>query len=92
MKRVKQILAILGIVFLIALYFITFICAITDNSGTMTAFKASVVATVIIPTLLWIYSFIYKLIKKNSDEKRQEYENAQKSSTLKDKADLNTGK
>lgn len=91
MKKTKQILAILGIILLAALYLTTLFCAIFDSSGTMTVFKASVAATIIIPTLLWIYSFIYKLIRKTSDEKRQEYEE-QKGRSLKDKASLNTRK
>ena len=65
MKKVKQILAILGIVVLVGMYGITLFCAIFDNSDTMNYLKASIVATVIVPTLLWIYTFIYKLLKKD---------------------------
>ena len=65
MKKVKQILAIVGIVLLVALYLTTLIFAITDNSDTMSMFVASVVATVIIPVLIWSYTFIFKLIKKH---------------------------
>ncbi len=63
MKKVKQILAIIGIILLVLLYLSTFICALTDSSETMRMFFGSLVATVIIPVLLWAYSFIYKLIK-----------------------------
>ena len=72
MKKVKQILAILGIVLLVSLYLVTLICAITDNSGTMQVFYASVVATIIIPVLLWAYSFIYRLIKKSNEPDESE--------------------
>ncbi|MBR4026604.1 MAG: hypothetical protein IKJ01_03465 [Lachnospiraceae bacterium] len=65
MKKVKQILAILGIVVLVGMYGITLFCAIFDNSDTMNYLKAAIVATVIVPTLLWIYAFIYKLLKKD---------------------------
>ena len=65
MKKVKQILALVGIVLLVALYLTTLIFAITDNSDTMSMFVASVVATVIIPVLIWSYTFIFKLIKKH---------------------------
>lgn len=61
MKKIKQILAICGIILLISLYIITLILAITDNSGTMNMFFASVVATIIIPVLLWAYALIYRL-------------------------------
>ena len=68
MKKVKQILALVGVILLLCLYGATLILAITDNSGTMNAFFASVVATVIIPVLLWAYSFIYRLVRGGQDK------------------------
>ena len=68
MKKIKQFLALGGVILLVALYLITLILAITDNSGTMNMFFASVVATVIIPVLLWAYSSIYRLIKRNATD------------------------
>lgn len=68
MKKVKQILAILGIVVLLSLYVITLVCAIVDNSNTMRMFQASIVASFIIPVLIWAYGFIYRLIKKSSKD------------------------
>lgn len=87
MKKVKQILAIIGIVFLVLLYLSTLICAIIDHTETMRLFQASVMATVIIPVLLWAYSFIYKLIKKNAKDQMDEMQNNSNTS-LKDKANL----
>lgn len=71
MKKVKQILALIGVILLAALYVTTLILAITDNSGTMNMFFASVVATIIIPVLIWAYTLIYRLTRgnKDSDEK-----------------------
>lgn len=87
MKKVKQILAIIGIVFLVLLYLSTLICAIIDRTETMRLFQTSVMATVIIPVLLWAYSFIYKLIKKNAKDQMDEMQNNSNAS-LKDKANL----
>ena len=87
MKKVKQILAIIGIVFLVLLYLSTLICAIIERTETMRLFQASVMATVIIPVLLWAYSFIYKLIKKNAKDQMDEMQNNANTS-LKDKANL----
>lgn len=87
MKKVKQILAIIGIVFLVLLYLSTLICAIIDRTETMRLFQASVMTTVIIPVLLWAYSFIYKLIKKNAKDQMDEMQNNSNAS-LKDKANL----
>lgn len=65
MKNVKRLLAVIGILFLVSLYIITLICAITDQSGAMRLFFASVFATILIPALIWAYSFIYRLLKKH---------------------------
>lgn len=73
MKKIKQLLALCGVILLIGLYAATLILAITDNSGTMNMFFASVVATVIIPVLLWAYSFIYRLVH-NKEHKDDETE------------------
>lgn len=68
MKKVRQTLAILGVIILVALYLLTLFAALFDSSDTMQFFFASVVATVIIPALLWAYTFIYRLIKKKTDD------------------------
>lgn len=74
MKKLKQILAILGVVLLLGLYVVTLIMAITDNTSTMSMLEASVVATILIPILMWAYSFIYRLLKKyyGSDKDKDE--------------------
>ena len=65
MKNVKRILAIIGILFLISLYAITLVLALTDDPNTMNAFRASIYCTFLIPVLIWAYTFIYKLLKNN---------------------------
>ena len=87
MKKVKQILAIIGIILLVLLYLSTLVCAIIDHTETMRLFQASILATVIIPVLLWAYSFIYKLIKKNDKEQMDEMQNNSNAS-VKNKANL----
>lgn len=64
MKKGKQILAIIGIILLVVLYLSTLVCAITDNTGTMKMFKASIFATFVISVLIWAYTFLYKLTHK----------------------------
>jgi heme/copper-type cytochrome/quinol oxidase subunit 2 len=67
MKKIKQILAIAGALLLVGLYLATLVLAITDNSATMNVFFASIVATVIIPVLIWAYTMIYRLVNKTND-------------------------
>jgi len=72
MNKGKRILALLGVVLLLGLYGSTLVFAIIDNSDTMMMFKASVVATIMIPILIWTYTFIFKLVKKKDDDSEQE--------------------
>lgn len=70
MKKGKRILAMLGVIFLIGLYLTTLLCAIFAKENVMNLLLASVYATVIIPVLLWAYSFICRLIKKDDAQKK----------------------
>ena len=63
MKKVKQILAIIGVFVLVGLYIVS------ASENFMNMLMTSIYASVIIPVLIWAYSFIYKLIKKDSEEK-----------------------
>lgn len=69
MKNIKRILAVLGAVILVGLYISTIICALSSNENYMDMLMASIYATVIIPVLIWAYSFVYKLVKKNHEQK-----------------------
>ena len=50
----KQILAIIGILLLLALYLITLIAAITDNSSSGGLFMMCLFATIAVPILIWV--------------------------------------
>ncbi|MCD8299749.1 MAG: hypothetical protein LUC41_01015 [Clostridiales bacterium] len=65
MKKAKRIIALVGVIALVALYVSTLVLAIIGSEQTMSLFIAAVVSTVILPVLIWAYSFIYQLIKKN---------------------------
>ncbi len=69
MKKVKQILAIIRVIVLVWLYISTIVWALSASENIMNMLMTSIYASVIIPVLIWAYSFIYKLIKKDSEEK-----------------------
>lgn len=78
MNKIKRILALVGVILLLALYGSTLFFAIFDNSDTMMMFKASIAATIIVPVVLWTYTLVYKLVKKddtkNQEPKQDDYE------------------
>lgn len=55
----KQIVAIAGVVLLAALYIITLIVAFVDNSASGKLFGLCLFATMAIPLLIWIYTWMY---------------------------------
>ncbi len=68
MKTIRRILAIIGIILLLALYGSTLVFALIGNPDSMLLFRAAVIATIIVPVLLWAYTFIYRLLKGQDDE------------------------
>jgi len=55
----KQVVAILGIVLLVLLYIVTLIAAFVDSSSSGRLFGACLFATIAIPLLIWIYTWMY---------------------------------
>ena len=74
MKKAKQILAILGIVLIIAVNILLVFAAGTASEDNMGTFNATIVTVVLVPVLLWVYLYFYKLIKKRSEDKELEDE------------------
>lgn len=71
MKKVKQILAILCIAFLLLLYGITFYAGITTSPAQPGLFKACIYCTITIPVFLYAYLLIYRLLKQDKAEKME---------------------
>ena len=60
----KRIAAILGIVLLLALYVITLLVAIFDRSSSGRWFMLCLIATVTVPLLIWIYTWMYGVLTR----------------------------
>lgn len=72
MQKVKQILAILGIVLILGVNILLVFTAGNANEGSTNAFNASIVAVVIVPVLLWVYLYVFKLVKKKNKDSEEE--------------------
>ena len=68
MEKVRKILAITGVVLLVALYGITIFAAFTASENSFGLFMASIAATIVIPVIIWLFTLFYKL-SHNKDEK-----------------------
>lgn len=63
----KQVVAIIGIVLLVLMYIVTLIAAIADSSASGRLFWMCLYATIVIPILIWIYTWMYgKLTQKHT--------------------------
>ncbi|MCD8118237.1 MAG: hypothetical protein LUE29_01865 [Lachnospiraceae bacterium] len=72
----SRILAVGGIAVILALYIATLFFAIFDRSETMSLFLASVVCTIVVPVLLYVYNWIYRLLKKDREDKEEQAKKA----------------
>ena len=71
MKKAKQVFAILGIVLIIGVNILLVITAFGAAEDNTNIFNAAIVTVVLVPVLLWIYLYIFKLIKKNNKDKEE---------------------
>ena len=65
MKKVKRIAALLIVIFLIAMVFVTLYCAITGSPY----FMASLFTMLVLPLLIYAYMFIYRIVKDKNEKK-----------------------
>jgi uncharacterized membrane protein YqjE len=72
MKKLKRILAIIGIVLLLGLYISTLLSAIFIPLISDDLFKVSIFSTVVIPCMLYAYMLIYKLLKDRNSNALEE--------------------
>lgn len=71
MNKWKRILAWIGIILLLLLYVCTLVSAIFVTPATQGFFKASLLATIMIPILLYGYLLVYRVIKGRNEEKEE---------------------
>ncbi len=64
MKKFRRIAAMAGVVLLLGMYAATLVSAFLATPATRELFLASVVATVMIPILLYVLQLIYRWIFK----------------------------
>ena len=68
MKKIKRILALIGVVLLICLYGSTLVFALMDSPAADGLLRASIAAPILIPVLLYAYILIARLLKKRRED------------------------
>lgn len=63
----RRVVAMIGVILLVLLYLVTLIVAIVDRSASGRLFWICLYATVAIPILIWVYTWMYgKLTRKHT--------------------------
>lgn len=68
MKNFKRILAAIGAVLLFGMYASTFLFAFIDHSKSLGLLKASIACTIILPVLLYAYTLVYRMSRRDLDD------------------------
>ena len=71
MQRLRQILAIIGIILLVGMYVLTIFAAVFDNTKTMSYLTASIAATILLPFTLCLLNIMSQNKKKDQNEKKE---------------------
>ena len=72
MKKIKQIVCILGVILLVGIYVCTLIFAITDQTQAKSWLSASLYSTVAIPIFLYAFLLITKQLDRREEKKEDE--------------------
>lgn len=67
MKKVKRILALIGVIILVGMYLLTLVVSIFESSFAQSLFFASLYCTMIVPIVIYGYELIYKIVKGKKD-------------------------
>ncbi len=63
----KQIVAMVGVILLVALYIVTLLVAIINPGESGMYFQICLVSTIVVPVLIWIYVWMYgKLTQRHT--------------------------
>ncbi|HHV11244.1 MAG TPA: ABC transporter ATP-binding protein [Clostridiales bacterium] len=68
MNKVKRISALIGIIFIAAMYILFFISAFFATEYSNGLFLACLFSTIVIPIILWFFQVFYKLAHKKDDD------------------------
>ena len=74
MKKMKRILAWIGIIVLAWLYLVTFILGVTGNESTKGLLMASIACTVIVPCLMYGMMLIAKVLGSRNQPEEEDQE------------------
>lgn len=70
-QKIKRILALLAVIIIALLYLTTLVLSFFRSEQSGELLMVSIVATVVIPVLLYIYLWLFRLLKGDEEEKEK---------------------
>ncbi len=67
MSKVKRIAAIIGLIFIISMYLISFLSALFATEYSYGLFAASIFSTIVIPIMIYVFIMVYKWVHKKDE-------------------------
>ncbi len=67
-RKIKRILALLAVAVIAFLYLATFVLSFFHSARAQELLRVSIVATVVIPVLLYIYLWLFRLFRGDEDD------------------------
>lgn len=86
MKKAKRILAIIGVILLVAMYALTLISVLIDTPYSESLFKASIFSTIAVPIFIYGVMLVYRLMKGKSEEPNSEDSKSRESESKESKS------
>ena len=71
MKRIRQILALVGVAALLGMYIITLILGITASPATQGMLMASLMCTILIPIILYAMMLVARVLENKEEQEEK---------------------
>ncbi len=68
MNKLKRILALLGVILILAMYGSTMVFALMDSPNAGNMLMASIYCTIVVPVFLYAVSLVTRILKKRKEE------------------------
>lgn len=68
MKKLQRILALAGILLLLAMYGSTLVFALSGSDNAAGCFKASLYCTIVVPVILYSHALVYRHLKNRKKD------------------------
>jgi large-conductance mechanosensitive channel len=67
MSKVKRIAAMIGLIFIVSMYLVSFLSALFATEYSYGLFMASIFSTIVVPIMIYLFIMVYKMVHKKDE-------------------------